>query len=72
MIVKPISIATYSVMRCLFIAIDKTTNQIGLFDCSPDFYESGKDKVKRACEAYDLFYQTESFDPKQYFISKTL
>ena len=56
----------------LFIAIDKTTNQIGLFDCSPDFYESGKDKVKRACEAYDLFYQTESFDPKQYFISKTL
>ena len=56
----------------LFIAIDKTTNQIGLFDCSPDFYESGKDKVKRACEAYDLFYQTESFDPKQYFIAKTL
>ena len=56
----------------LFIAIDKTTNQIGLFDCSPDFYDSGKDKVKRACEAYDLFYQTESFDPKQYFISKTL
>ena len=56
----------------LFIAIDKTTNQIGLFDCSPDFYESGKDKVKRACEAYDLFYQTESFDPKQYFISQTL
>ena len=56
----------------LFIAIDKTTNQIGLFDCSPDFYESGKDKVKRACDAYDLFYQTESFDPKQYFISKTL
>ena len=56
----------------LFIAIDKTTNKIGLFDCSPDFYESGKDKVKRACDAYDLFYQTESFDPKQYFISKTL
>ena len=56
----------------LFIVIDKATNQIGLFDCSPEFYESGKDKVTRAAEAYDLFYKTESFDPKQYFISKTL
>tara|TARA_B100000900_G_scaffold414560_1_gene441557 strand:- start:2109 stop:2840 length:732 start_codon:yes stop_codon:yes gene_type:complete len=56
----------------LFIAIDKTSHQIGLFDCSTDFYESGQDKVKRAAEAYDLFYKTESFDPKQYFIAKTL
>ena len=56
----------------LFIAIDKTSHQIGLFDCSAEFYESGQDKVKRAAEAYDLFYKTESFDPKQYFINKTL
>ena len=56
----------------MFIAIDKKTHQIGIFDCSTQFYESGQDKVKRACEAYDLFYKTDSFDPKQYFISKTL
>ena len=56
----------------LFIVIDKTTHQIGMFDCSPQFYERGEDKVSRASEAYDLFYKTESFDPKQYFISKTL
>ena len=56
----------------LFIAIDKTTRQIGLFDCSPEFYESGKDKVKRAVEAYDLFYKTDGFDPSQYFINLTL
>jgi hypothetical protein len=56
----------------MFIVIDKKTQQIGIFDCSPKFYESGQDKVKRACEAYDLFYKTDSFDPKQYFISKTL
>ena len=56
----------------LFIAIDKTSHQIGLFDCSPEFYESGQDKVKRAAEAYDLFYNTEGFEPSQYFISKTL
>ena len=56
----------------LFIVIDKETHQIGLFDCSPDFYESGKDKVKRAVEAYDLFYKTEGFEPSQYFINLTL
>ena len=56
----------------LFIVIDKNSHQIGMFDCSPKFYESGKDKVSRAVEAYDLFFKTQDFDPKQYFISKTL
>jgi hypothetical protein len=56
----------------LFIVIDKTTHQIGMFDCSPEFYKRGEDKVNKASEAYDLFYKTKDFDPKQYFISKTL
>ena len=56
----------------LFIAIDKNTHQIGMFDCSPRFYERGEEKVRKASEAYDLFYKTKDFDPKQYFISKTL
>ena len=55
-----------------FIVIDKNTNQIAVVDCSADFYESGKDKVKRAVEAYDLFYKTDGFDPSQYFINLTL
>ena len=56
----------------LFIVIDKNTKQIGLFDCSPEFYAKGKDKVQRAVEAYRLFYKQDGFDPKQYFINKTL
>ena len=56
----------------LFIVIDKNSHQIGMFDCSPQFYERGEDKVRKASEAYDLFYKTKDFDPKQYFISKTL
>ena len=56
----------------LFIVIDKATHKIGMFDCSPEFYARGEDKVRRASEAYDLFYKTKDFDPKQYFISKTL
>lgn len=56
----------------VFIVIDKNTSQIGIFDCSTDFYESGKDKVQRASEQYKLFYQNPDFDPKNYFINKTL
>ena len=56
----------------LFVVIDKNTHQLGLFDCSPEFYEKGKDKVQRAVEAYKLFYKQKDFDPKQYFINKTL
>jgi len=56
----------------LFIVIDKETLEIHMYDCSPQFYERGKDKVEKAVEAYKLFYETEGFDPKQYFVSKTL
>ncbi len=56
----------------IFIAIDKKTGQIGLFDCSDSFYRSGEEKVEKASEAYDLFYNTEGFDPQQYFINQTL
>jgi len=56
----------------LFLVIDKNTQQIGIFDCSDRFYESGADKVKKATEAYELFYKTEGFDPSQYFLTKTL
>jgi hypothetical protein len=56
----------------LFIVIDKETHQIGLFDCSPDFYKSGEEKVRKATDAYDLFFNTEDFDSKQYLITKTL
>jgi hypothetical protein len=55
----------------LFIVIDKETLQIGMFDCSPQFYESGENKVQKASDAYDLFYKSD-FDPKQYLVTKTL
>ena len=56
----------------VFIVIDKNTHQLGIFDCSPEFYAKGQDKVQRAVEAYRLFYKNKDFDPKQYFINKTL
>jgi hypothetical protein len=56
----------------IFIVIDKNTHQLGIFDCSPEFYAKGQDKVQRAVESYRLFYKNDNFDPKQYFINKTL
>jgi len=56
----------------LFIAIDKKTHQIGVYDCSPEFYERGYQKLLKATEVYDLFYKTENFDPNQFFINQTL
>ena len=43
-----------------------------VFDCSDEFYESGRDKVVRATEAYELFFKTDGFDPSQFFLTKTL
>lgn len=56
----------------IFMAIDKNTHQIGIFDCSPEFYQRGADKVQQAAEQYKLFYQNPDFDPNNYFINKTL
>ena len=56
----------------LFLVIDENTNQIGIYDCSDQFYRSGLDKVQKAVEAYELFFDSEDFDPNQFFINKTL
>jgi hypothetical protein len=56
----------------VFMVIDKKTLKTGIFECSTEFYEAGQRKVKEAAEIYKLFYETDNFDPNQYFITKTL
>ena len=56
----------------VFMVMDKNTHQIAVIDCSPDFYRSGEAKVKRATDAYYLFFKTEGFEPSQYFMNLTL
>jgi len=64
--------SSYFKMDFLFIVVCKKSKKIGIFDCSPQFLESGKDKVERAVKEYRLWFKDENFDPTQYFISKTL
>jgi hypothetical protein len=56
----------------VFMAIDKITNQIGIYDCSDKFLETGKEKVEKAVEAYNLFYNDPDFVPENYFVNLTL
>ena len=55
----------------VFVAIDKTSHQIGIFECSPEFYERGEMKVESAVEVYKQ-WQEKDFDPTQAFIYETL
>jgi hypothetical protein len=56
----------------IFMVIDKTTQQIGVYDCSSKFLSFGEDKVIKAVEAHDLFYNNPEFKPENYFINQTL
>ena len=56
----------------VFIVIDKKTHQLGLFDCSEKFLQSGQNKVALAVQAYTEFFVNGDGDFSQYYISKTL
>ena len=56
----------------IFIVIDKKTHQLGLFDCSDGFLQSGQNKVAKAVQAYNEFFVNGDGDFSQYYISKTL
>jgi len=54
-----------------FIAIDKGSLDIGIYDCSEGFYESGKAKVTKALEVYETFF-INGADIDSYCITGTL
>ena len=39
-----------------FIAVDKGSLDIGIYDVSEEFYNLGKDKTMRAIETYEAFF----------------
>lgn len=56
----------------VFLVIDKTTHQLGMFDCSDRFIQSGANKVAKAVQVYEEFFMNDGADIGQYYISKTL
>ena len=56
-----------------FIAIDKETLQIGVFEPSDDFVERGERKVMKAIEIYKEYFSSEKTkDIRDYYIQQTL
>ena len=56
----------------VFLVICKKTHQIGVYDCSEEFYERGKAKVAQAMAAYENLIADPLFDLKDYVKSGTL
>lgn len=43
-----------------FLVIDKKTRDIGIFECSEEFLESGKEKLEKGIENYKFFFQSDN------------
>lgn len=58
----------------VFVVIDKKTNQVGFFDCSQNFYQTGKEKLVEATFAYRMYFKDEEkeYDWKNYLITESL
>lgn len=54
----------------LFIVICKSTNRLGMFDCSADFIKGGQNKVEKATEIYNKFFSNEKTEDINNYIHK--
>jgi len=58
----------FGVDNFVFVAIDKGSLDIGIFECSDEFYESGKRKLEQGIANYKYFFGTEEIDLNQYVL----
>ena len=62
----------FGVENFVFIAIDKGSLDIAIFECSDEFYEKGKAKFEQGVSNYKYFFQTEGVDLDQYVLRGVL
>ena len=55
----------------IFVAVDKNSHKLKIYECSEKFLESGKTKVIDAIAAYQLIKSAE-YDPAQYLETEVL
>ena len=58
----------FGVNNFVFVAIDKGSLDIGIFECSDEFYESGKRKLEQGIANYKYFFGEEEVDLNQYVL----
>ena len=61
----------YFNMDFIFVVMCKKSKRLGIFDCSEEFLDRGREKVEEAINLYRKFTD-KHFDPKEYFKQETL
>ena len=57
----------------VFIVVEKETCRTGLFECSDEFLDRGREKVYKAIDVYNKFFGPSATDDiTQYFTIQTL
>lgn len=55
-----------------FVAVDKSTGGLGIFECSREFYESGKHKTYDAIEIYKDFFIDKRKSIEEFYLYDVL
>jgi len=66
------SIFKISYDKFFFFVIDKSSGDLGYYDVSEEFYNSGKDKVEYALKIYETFFVKQEQELNEYIIKGTL
>jgi len=56
----------------IFFAIDKSSGDLGTYDVTENFYNSGKDKVEYALKVYEQYFVKKERELNEYIIRGTL
>lgn len=55
-----------------FFVIDKTSGDLGIYDCEESFYESGKEKLEYGLRVYEKYFINKEEELNNYVIRDTL
>ncbi len=56
--------------QMVFFVIDKSNGKLGIFECSPDFLESGQRKVENAMEVFHKFFSDQATEDISNYIHR--
>jgi hypothetical protein len=62
----------FGVDEFVFVCIDKGSLDIGIFECSDEFYQRGKEKLEQGISNYKYFFGEEEIDLNQYVLKGIL
>jgi len=55
-----------------FFVIDKSTGDLGIYDCEESFYNSGKDKLQYGLKVFEQYFINKEYELNEYVVRDTL